>query len=108
MTMYHNTGKKGNSSENDFFFPIARSIQPTLLGGGDPEKIQEIKDRVKMENREGQINSIINGEEYEYKSYENDREYKKLIGSIVPVKPMNRPTGIIFYTDFTYGSTNSR
>ena len=65
------------------------------------EEIDEVKNRVQSENRDGKIEAIIEGGEFVEKKLEDDDEYKKLMKK--GVTPMSAPSGQLFYLDFKYG-----
>ncbi len=49
------------------------------MGGCIPEEeLEKIKNRLKVENRQGKIDSVINNEEFIEKELEGDKEYKEL------------------------------
>jgi hypothetical protein len=105
-------GYKGEEKEQSFgniLFPIVKKVTSKTIGlnlsFASKEEIEEVETRVKSENRENYINSIINGTEYVEKLLEEDEEYKELMKK--GVVPMSAPTGNIFYMDYSYGSSAS-
>ena len=59
-------------------------------------------DKVKIENRNDRIDSVIEGKEYIEKKLEEDEEYKKLMRK--GVTPISSPSVILTYFDYTYDS----
>ena len=75
------------------------TVQPMQYPGGiDQEKLEELKSIIKSENREGIIESILNGEEYEFKELEDDDRYKELL-------EFSGTSGKLFYyIDYKYNT----
>jgi hypothetical protein len=70
------------------------SVQP--LGGSIPkEKMDEIKSRLKSENRTSKLDSIIDDKEHIEKKLDDDSEYKELRKKI-------DTKGNLFYLDYKY------
>ncbi len=84
--------------------PIARKISSQLIGGMSKEERERIEAEVKSENRDGKIDSLIEGTEYVEKKVEEHPDYKSGT-DLVPVQPLSGPVGQLFYLDFKYGST---
>lgn len=84
------------------FTPVAKRIYPSI--GVDPgvfaskEEIDCIKQRLKIENRDGKIISIIEDREFVEKKLEDDEEYK--IVSKKGVYPMSGPMMGIIHIDY--------
>lgn len=70
------------------------SVAP--MGGIPMEKINEIENRLKSENRTSKLDSIIDDKEHIEKKLEDDSEFKEL-------KKESGFKGNLFYTDFIYG-----
>lgn len=64
------------------------------------EEIDQVKNRVQSENRDGKIESIVEGGEFIEKKLEDDEEYKNLMKK--GVTPISAPTGQLFYLDYKY------
>ncbi len=84
--------------------PIARKIAAQTIGGMSKEERERIESEVKSENRDGKIDSLIEGTEYVEKKVEEHPDYKSGT-DLVPVQPLSGPVGQLFYLDFKYGST---
>jgi hypothetical protein len=65
-------------------------------------KLDEVKNRIQVDNRDGKIDAVLEDKEFVEKKLEDDEEYKKLMKK--GVKPMSAPTGQLFYLDYKYGS----
>ncbi len=65
------------------------------------EEIDQVKNKVQSENRDGKIEAIIEGGEFTEKKLEDDEEYKELMKK--GVTPLPTPSGNLFYLDFKYG-----
>ena len=73
------------------------SVQPmTGPGGMSEEERERIKAEIKQKNRDGKIDSLIEGTEYKEEKLENHPDYKPGSG------------GQLFYMDYTYGSTHKK
>jgi hypothetical protein len=77
----------------------ARTISNDLIFASK-EEIDAVKSRVQSDNRDGKIESIIEGGEFTEKKLEDDEEYKKLMEK--GVTPMPAPSSNLFYLDFKY------
>ena len=66
------------------------------------EEIDEVKNKVQSENRDGKIDAIIKGDEYVEKKLEDDEEYKNLMKK--GVQPLSAPSGVLFYLDYVYNN----
>lgn len=86
--------------------PIAIRVAATTLsqdivtvvpmGGSIPmEKINEIENRLKSENRTSKLDSLIDDKEHIEKKLEDDSEYQELKKEI-------GPKGSLFYLDYKY------
>lgn len=82
----------------------AKTISNDLIFASQ-EEIDEVKKKVKSENRDGKIEAIIEGGEFIEKKLEDDEEYKELMKK--GVTPMSAPSGQLFYLDFKYESPKS-
>lgn len=73
------------------------SVQPmTGPGGMSEEERERIKAEIKQKNRDGKIDSLIEGTEYKEEKLEDHPDYKPGSG------------GQLFYMDYTYGSTHKK
>lgn len=72
------------------------SVSP-IGGGNSGDEIRKIDAELKSDNRDGKIESIIEGTEYVEKTREDHPDY---------IKPKG-PSGELFYLDYQYGSTSS-
>ncbi len=72
------------------------SVSP-IGGGNSGDEIRKIDAELKSDNRDGKIDSIIEGTEYVEKTREDHPDY---------IKPKG-PSGALFYLDYQYGSTSS-
>lgn len=71
------------------------SVSP-MKGSIPTEKVNEIKNRLKSENRSSKLDSIIDDKDYIEKKLEDDSEFKEL-------KKESGFKGNLFYMDFKYG-----
>jgi len=81
----------------------ATTISQDLIFASDDE-INEVKQKVKSENREGKIDAVIENKEFKEKNLEDDEEYKELIKK--GVTPMSAPSSQLMYIDFKYEGTD--
>lgn len=72
------------------------SVAP-IGGGNTSDKLKEIREDVKIENRDRKIESIVEDKEFEEMKVEDHPDY---------IKPKG-PSGLLFYLDFQYGGTES-
>ena len=72
------------------------SVAP-IGGGNTSDKLKEIREDVKIENRDRKIESIVEDKEFEEMKVEDHPDY---------IKPKG-PLGQLFYLDFQYGGTES-
>jgi hypothetical protein len=77
----------------------AKTISQDLIFAS-PEEINEVKNKVLTENRDGKIEAIVDGKEFTEKKLEDDPEYQKLMKK--GVTPLSAPSGQLFYLDFKY------
>jgi len=79
---------------------VAQAIGTDLVtvapigGGNTPDELKEIKEDVKIENRDRKIEAVVEGKEFEEMKVEDHPDY---------VKP-TAPSGKLFYMDFKYGT----
>jgi hypothetical protein len=72
------------------------SVQPMAGPGGmSKEERERIEAEIKQKNRDGKIDSLIEGTEYKEEKVEEHPDYK----------PGDSP---LFYMDYTYGSTHKK
>jgi hypothetical protein len=72
-------------------------VQPLsapLMGGMSQEEREKIEAEVKQKNRDGKIDSLIEGTEYKEEKIEDHPDYKE--------------GGGLFYIDYTYGDTSEK
>lgn len=70
------------------------AVQP-IGGGNSSEQLKEIRDDIKIENRDRVIESIVDNKEYKEMTIEEHPDY---------IKPSG-PISQIFYMDYTYGGS---
>lgn len=77
---------------------ISTNLVPVMpIGGGNTyDEIKDIREEVKIENRNRKIESVVEGKEFEEMKLEDHPDY---------IKPKG-PSGELFYMDFKYGGTN--
>jgi hypothetical protein len=63
-------------------------------GGNTPDELKEIREDVKIENRDRKIEAVVEGKEFEEMKVEDHPDYVKPAG----------PSGQLFYMDFKYGT----
>ena len=89
--------------------PIAMKVASRTMSNdlifASKEEIDLVKSKVQSENRDGKIESIIEGGEFTEKKLEDDEEYKELMKK--GVTPMSAPSGKLFYLDYKYESVKS-
>ena len=79
---------------------VAQTIGTDLVtvapigGGNTPDELKEIREDVKIENRDRKIEAVVEGKEFEEMKVEDHPDY---------VKP-TAPSGQLFYMDFKYGT----
>ena len=99
-----------NTTTEDFptLLPIAMKVSAQTIGtdlvsvapiggGNTSDKLKEIREDVKIENRDRKIESIVEDKEFEEMKVEDHPDY---------IKPKG-PSGQLFYLDFIYGGTES-
>lgn len=95
-----------NSKTEEFpsLLPIAMKVAAKTIGQdlvfASKKEIDEVKNKVLTENRDGKIEAILDGKEFTEKKLEDDIDYQKLIKK--GVTPMSAPSGHLFYLDFNY------
>lgn len=77
---------------------IGLDLVPVIPLGMSEEELNEIKNRIKSENRDLKIDSIITGDAFEEKKIDDDPEYKEL--------SKGKIGGKLFYMDYMYSNTN--
>ena len=91
-------------TEEFTLLPIAMKVAAKTIAMdlcfASQEEIDEVKSKVQSENRDGKIESIIEGGEFTEKKLEDDEDYKKLMKK--GVTPMPAPSSNLFYLDFKY------
>jgi len=97
-----------NTTFSDFptILPMAMKVAArTMTFGASKEEIDEVKNKVLIENRDGKIDAVIEGKEFTEKKLEDDEEYQNLMKKdILPVQPLSSPRPSLFYLDFKYES----
>jgi hypothetical protein len=83
----------------------AKTISNDLIFASK-EEIDQVKNKVLSENRDGKIESIIEDKPFVEKKLEDDEEYQKLIKK--GVSPLPMPKGELFYLDFKYGDNDKK
>ena len=73
----------------------SRTIGSDLVGFASEEEINQVKNKIQSENRDGKIESIIEDKEFVEKKLEDDPEYKELMRK--GVVPMSSPMGNLFF-----------
>ena len=98
----------GDNTTNDFpsLLPLAMKVAAKTIATdlifASKEEIDEVKNKVQSENRDGKIDAIIKGDEYVEKKLEDDEEYKNLMKK--GVQPLSAPSGVLFYLDYVYNN----
>lgn len=111
---WENLGITASSIDNttDTFptlLPIAMKIAAKTIGGASKEQKEEIENRIKSENRDAKIDAVVEGKPFIEKKLEDDPEYKEIIkDSLVEVKPMSKPSGMLFFMDMVYDDKNKK
>lgn len=98
--------EQGMTSSNfeSVIFPLVKRVNATTLGyGPSKEELENVSNRVKSENRDRKIKSLLNGSKYTEKKLEDDPEYKELSKKgLIDVKPMSAPNVGLLYIDYNY------
>jgi len=96
--------EKSKPEEFPSLLPIAMKVAAKTISQdlifASPEEINEVKNKVLTENRDGKIEAIVDGKEFTEKKLEDDPEYQKLMKK--GVTPLSAPSGQLFYLDFKY------
>ena len=99
-----NSDNSKNLSYDNIIFPTIIKVSTKTIANelifATKEEIKEIEDKVKIENRNNKIDSIVEGKKYVEKKIEDDKEYKKLMKK--GVTPMKKPSSVIYYIDTIY------
>lgn len=100
---------QSSNFEYNLVFPTAlniaaKTISADLLGASEDE-VNKVKNKVKSENREGKITSIIEGTNYTEKKLEDDKDYQELMSK--GVAPMSKPSSQLHYIDYIYGKSST-
>ena len=96
-----------NTTNVDYpsLLPIAMRVAAKTISSdlhfATEEEINEVKNKVKTENRDGKLDSVLDDKEFIEKKLEEDKEYQELMKK--GVTPMNAPKGHLFYLDYKYG-----
>jgi hypothetical protein len=90
--------------------PIAMKVASKTISNdlifASQEEIDQVKNRVQSENRDGKIEAIVEGGEFIEKKLEDDEEYKNLMKK--GVTPLSAPLGQLFYLDYKYEHKKTR
>ena len=102
-----NLGSSSIEAVEDFptLLPIAMKVSAQTIGtdlvsvvpiggGNTPDELKEIREDVKIENRDRKIEAVVEGKEFEEMKVEDHPDY---------IKPKG-PSGQLFYLDFKYGT----
>lgn len=95
-----------SKTEEEFpsLLPIVMKVAAKTIGQdlvfASKKEIDEVKNKVLTENRDGKIEAIVYGKEFTEKKLEDDIDYQKLIKK--GVTPISAPSGHLFYLDFKY------
>jgi len=111
LSEYAESHSKDNSTDpilNDDFsnllFPVVKKVFAKTLAGdlvfASKEEVDKVKNRIKVDNRNGKIDAVLEDKEFVEKKIEDDEEYKKLMKK--DVTPISAPTGQLFYLDIKY------
>jgi hypothetical protein len=109
-TMQPGDEKEGEGDFSDFnLLPVAMKVAAKTIGqdlvsvnpmdptGIPDDELERVKVRIKKENRQAKIDSVVDEKEFVEKQLEDDKEYKKLADKY------GLPKGNIFYLDYRYG-----
>lgn len=72
-------------------------VSNEILGFASEEEINQVKNKIQSENRDGKIEAVIEGGEFLEKKLEDDPDYQKLMKK--GVSPLSAPSGYLFYLD---------
>ncbi len=101
---------ENTSSDFSSILPMAMKVAAKTISNdlifASQEEIDQVKNKVQSENRDGKIEAIIEGDEFVEKKLEDDEEYKKLMKK--GVAPLSAPLGQLFYLDYKYGKTHKK
>jgi hypothetical protein len=104
----HSKQEVESSKPEEFpsLLPIAMKVATKTISQdlifASSEEINEVKNKVLTENRDGKIEAIVDGKEFTEKKLEDDPEYQKLVKK--GVTPLSAPSGQLFYLDFKYNT----
>jgi hypothetical protein len=84
----------------------SKYVSNEILGFASEEEINEVKTRIQSENRDGKIESVIEGGEFVEKKLEDDPQYKELMKK--GVMPLSAPSANLFYLDYKYTHKKTR
>lgn len=91
--------------KEETLFPIVMKVAAKTIGQDlyriTDDELKEIKNRIKSENRQSKIKSVLENTDYKEKKLEEDKEYKELMKKR-GIKPMSKPNSKIHYIDFKY------
>ena len=111
--LYPEDTAEASKSEGEFpsLLPTAikvssQYVSNEILGFASEEEINEVKNKVQSENRDGKIEAVIEGGEFVEKKLEDDSEYKELMKK--GVSPLSAPSGNLFYLDYKYTHKKTR
>ena len=102
--------EENSTVEFPTLLPIAIRVATKTIGdeiGGfaSQKEIDEVKNRIIQENRDGKLDSILEDKPFTEKKLEEDEEYKELMKK--GVTPMSAPSNSLFYIDYQYGTSSS-
>ena len=104
-SMVSDTASSEAGEDFPTLLPIAKRIAAQTIGtdlvsvvpiggGNTPDELKEIREDVKIENRDRKIEAVVEGKEFEEMKVEDHPDYVKPAG----------PSGQLFYLDFKYGT----
>jgi len=97
-------------NQSNQILPIAMKVASKTISNdlifASQEEIDQVKNRVQSENRDGKIEAIVEGGEFIEKKLEDDEEYKNLMKK--GVTPLSAPLGQLFYLDYKYEHKKTR
>jgi len=96
--------EKSKPEEFPSLLPIAMKVAAKTISQdlifASPEEINEVKNKVLTENRDGKIEAIVDSKEFNEKKLEDDPEYQRLMKK--GVTPLSAPSGQLFNIDYKY------
>jgi len=96
------SGTESNLGFGEIVFPLVKSVFSTTLAGNTPEQMERIENDIRQENRNSKLENLFDGTEYVEKKITDHKDYNE---GLIPVTPLNPPSGQIYHVDYIYGTS---